>query len=342
MINNDTDFFLYVDNFAKYKDVKSELICDFSENSNPLVTIAIPTYKRTDTLKEAIDSALNQKNYENYEVIIVDNEDNFDIETATERLIKSYKTNKIRYFKNKQNLGMFGNWNRCIELAKGKWFSLLHDDDLLEENYLEAMTCVISRDNKIRFVTPSHWFLDQRSGNSILKGKFVSKKNSIVRLSLIDYFLSHPVSNVGPFFDRDLMLESGGFNQDFFPITDYVFHTFFHLKYGSYRFLQPLGKYRFQCNESLKQDVAIVSLTNVYLFRNFLNDNFFRSKLFNIYNKVFTNHQIITVKQKFPIINSSELRAKFEISWFYDSKILIILIKIFFKLYNLIRLKLWI
>ncbi len=342
MINNDTDFFIYVDNFARFKDVKSELICDFSENNNPLVTIAIPTYKRADMLKEAIDSALNQKNYENYEVIIVDNDDNFNIESATERLIKSYRTNKIRYFKNKQNLGMFGNWNRCIELAKGKWFSLLHDDDLLEENYLESMDYVISRNNKIKFVSPSHWFLDQRSGISILKGQFIAKRNSILKLSLVDYYLSHPVSNVGPFFDRNLMIEFGGFNQDFFPITDYIFHTFFHIKCGSYRILQPLGKYRFQCNESLKEEVAITSLTNVYFFRKYLNDVFFRSKIFNLYNRIFTNHQIVTVKQKFPQINSNELKVKFGINRVYDAKIFIIFIKLFFKLYNLVRLKLWI
>ncbi|RAX53000.1 hypothetical protein CCY99_06425 [Helicobacter sp. 16-1353] len=47
-----------------FKDTNSvESACIFSTDlppKNPLFTIAIPTYKRLDTLKETIESALNQ------------------------------------------------------------------------------------------------------------------------------------------------------------------------------------------------------------------------------------------------------------------------------------------
>lgn len=34
---------------------------------------------------------------------------------------------------------MFGNWNRCIELVLGGWILILHDDDMIEDDYIETM-----------------------------------------------------------------------------------------------------------------------------------------------------------------------------------------------------------
>lgn len=55
-ITNGSDFLKLSDNI---KDEDYSVIMD-SSPSNPLFTIAIPTYKRIETLKEAINSALSQ------------------------------------------------------------------------------------------------------------------------------------------------------------------------------------------------------------------------------------------------------------------------------------------
>ena len=63
------------DNFKKYKDVDSNLVFK-QENidiNNIDFTIAIPTFNRIKTLKEALDSALNQNTNIQYEVIVVEN-----------------------------------------------------------------------------------------------------------------------------------------------------------------------------------------------------------------------------------------------------------------------------
>jgi cellulose synthase/poly-beta-1,6-N-acetylglucosamine synthase-like glycosyltransferase len=80
----------YEDNFSKIKFIKSKLVYgDLNFNKTPLITIAIPTYKRPDLLEEAINSALNQIDFIDYEVIVVDNDP--DSDTETEKLLKSYK-----------------------------------------------------------------------------------------------------------------------------------------------------------------------------------------------------------------------------------------------------------
>ena len=86
MMDKHTDFFKYIDNFAKIAHVVSVPVKN-PEMESPLVTIAIPTYKRADLLKEAIDSALNQDYDETYEVrlnrpflyMIIDCENNMPV-----------------------------------------------------------------------------------------------------------------------------------------------------------------------------------------------------------------------------------------------------------------------
>ncbi|PAF47042.1 hypothetical protein BKH46_04795 [Helicobacter sp. 12S02634-8] len=54
-------FLISEDNFSKTAHIQSVPIFEQHNCQSPLITIAIPTYKRTDTLIEALESALNQK-----------------------------------------------------------------------------------------------------------------------------------------------------------------------------------------------------------------------------------------------------------------------------------------
>ncbi len=109
----------------------------------PLVSIVIPTYKRLPMLKEAIESAFSQKKCSPYEVIVLDNDQSPDILN----LVSSFDPSKIVVYQNTTNLGMWGNMNRALNLAKGEWILMLHDDDLLLPNALQVFERVISSSN---------------------------------------------------------------------------------------------------------------------------------------------------------------------------------------------------
>ncbi len=101
---------------------------------NTLVTIAIPTYNRADNyLKQALSSAVGQT-YRNIEIIVSDNcsTDN------TESVAKNFKDSRIRYFRQKENIGSNNNCNFCLEHANGIYFLLFFDDDLIDHNFTEA------------------------------------------------------------------------------------------------------------------------------------------------------------------------------------------------------------
>ena len=102
---------------------------------HPLVSICIPTYNRAGMVSKAIDSALAQT-YTNVEVLVVDNASSDTIES----LMAAYSDPRVKFHRNAHNLGMFGNFNRCIESAKGKYIHILHSDDYIDAGFTE--TCV--------------------------------------------------------------------------------------------------------------------------------------------------------------------------------------------------------
>ena len=103
---------------------------------NNLISIAIPAYKAT-YLREAISSALNQT-YTNFELIIVNDKSPENLN----KIVKSFNDSRIRYYENNENLGkksIVHNWNKCLSLAKGEFFVLLCDDDIMMPNFLKTM-----------------------------------------------------------------------------------------------------------------------------------------------------------------------------------------------------------
>jgi glycosyltransferase involved in cell wall biosynthesis len=101
-----------------------------------LVSIAIPTYKGK-YLGEAIESALNQ-DYTNIEIIIVNDKSPYNIES----IVNQYNDQRIRYYSNKINIGKNDptyNWNLCLDYARGEFFVLLCDDDILLPNFVSEL-----------------------------------------------------------------------------------------------------------------------------------------------------------------------------------------------------------
>ncbi len=101
----------------------------------PLISICIPVYNGATFLKECLDSAVAQT-FRNFEVVICD-DGSMDASLAIAETYRQ-KHSFIRVYKNEFNLGLVGNWNRCIELAAGTWIKLLFQDDVLFPNCLQS------------------------------------------------------------------------------------------------------------------------------------------------------------------------------------------------------------
>ncbi len=73
MVDNTTDFFKIKNHFKETEHISSIPIFENKLQEIPKFTIAIPTYKRSVYLREALDSAINQIDSVPYEIIVVDN-----------------------------------------------------------------------------------------------------------------------------------------------------------------------------------------------------------------------------------------------------------------------------
>lgn len=105
----------------------------------PHWTVAFPTYNVDEALFEkALRSVLDQDpGPDRMQILIVD--DCSPGSSLAESIGQRLSPGRIEFFRNERNLGLAGNWNRCIALARGRWIHLLHQDDLLGPGFYERL-----------------------------------------------------------------------------------------------------------------------------------------------------------------------------------------------------------
>jgi glycosyltransferase involved in cell wall biosynthesis len=92
----------------------------------PTVTFVVPCYKLAHYLRDSVESILAQE-YGDFEILIMDDcsPDN------TPAVAASLSDPRIRYVRNNPNLGHLRNYNKGINLARGRYLWLLSADDRL-------------------------------------------------------------------------------------------------------------------------------------------------------------------------------------------------------------------
>jgi len=302
------DFSKNKDSFEEIKNIESILLWgDPNAIPDAEITICIPTYKRPKLLKEAIESAIKQDTNIPYRIIVVDNDENFDNNEIL-KIIKIFNDKKICYYKNIKNIGMYGNWNRCGELATTNWFGLLHDDDLLKSNYIEEVYYILKKYRKYNIGALCFYpeqlnypFNKNKKGynrnyrivNIILKplAKYYSRillKIPIVCNMLFGNVYGAPTC--GNIFNRELFIESGGFNQYFSPSSDWFFYIYFSHRNNVYKYKKSFGIYRWEENESLKEETLEKFKIDREKCILSLKEQFMLCKIyFNIFKKDFIN-----------------------------------------------------
>lgn len=132
---------------------------------NPLISVIIPNYNHALFLKQRIDTVLNQT-FQDFEVIILD-----DCSTDSSReIIEQYRGHsKISniIFNDKNSGGVFKQWIKGIEIAKGDYVWIAESDDYASANFLEETLKIIENDLSLGMV-----FTNTNSVNR--EGKFIT------------------------------------------------------------------------------------------------------------------------------------------------------------------------
>lgn len=108
-----------------------------------LVSVVIPTYKRSDTLERAINSARNQT-YRNIEILVVDdNEPGDEYSQSVKQLIDRLAYDNVTLVTQSKHINGAAARNAGIRKAKGEYISFLDDDDLLFPNKIEKQVVAL-------------------------------------------------------------------------------------------------------------------------------------------------------------------------------------------------------
>ncbi|MBO9659931.1 MAG: glycosyltransferase family 2 protein [Chitinophagaceae bacterium] len=108
------------------------------ENTSRWVSFCISTFRRPVFLKEQITLLLTQQDPD-FEIVISDN----DPEGSGAEIAASFNDDRVRYFRNEENLGMIKSFNKSIERATTPFITMVTDDDPIQPEFLLTLKQVI-------------------------------------------------------------------------------------------------------------------------------------------------------------------------------------------------------
>ncbi|MBE9040224.1 glycosyltransferase [Oscillatoriales cyanobacterium LEGE 11467] len=133
-------------------------------SQSPLVSICIPTYNGDRFLKDALSSAFAQT-YPNIEVILSDDRSNDRTLEIAESFREHTSINYTVLSHDRSNLA--GNWNHCIDRARGDYIKFIFQDDILDADCVEKMLELAERDREIGLVFSPRLFLLEKGVDRI-------------------------------------------------------------------------------------------------------------------------------------------------------------------------------
>lgn len=146
----------------------------------PLVSVIIPVYNSSDTLRKTLESAIRQT-YSNFEIIVVD-------DGSTDNhysIVQDIHDSRITYFKLEEHTNANVARNHGITKSKGLYVAMLDADDLWKESHIEECIEIMS-----------HNLCDGLYGSLIINNSLLNTQTEILVRdlhegeSMIDYLLS--------------------------------------------------------------------------------------------------------------------------------------------------------
>jgi len=221
---------------------------------SPTVSVCVPTYNGKPYLQECLDSILAQS-FEHFELIAVD--DGSSDETHDVLLDYAKRDERIKVWQNSINLGLVGNWKRCIELASGDWLKFVFQDDFIHPRCLEELLKVATRDVPIVVCRRNIQF-DDVSAETITGYQGSLARSESVLFSDGDYcpaekFREATIQYLGLNFvgepttvllHRDVFNKFGEFNSGLIQLCDFEYWVRVAMNTGLRVVREPLATFR--------------------------------------------------------------------------------------------------
>src|SRR4051812_16814872 len=183
----------------------------------PDVSILLPVYNSQHFVKKAIDSLLKQT-FTDFELLAI-NDGSTD---GSEKVIQSFKDNRIIYLKNKTSKGLISALNKGVKFANGKYIARMDGDDVSlpdrlqkQVNWLEKFPATDVVACQVRFIdeydnVTGHWKEDLETvtyreiQRKMAWGNCIAHSSVMIRSGIVkEYLFSEKQKNTE---DYDLWL----------------------------------------------------------------------------------------------------------------------------------------
>ena len=125
----------------------------------PLVSIGIPTYNGAKHLRESIESVIAQT-FEDFELILIDDLSRDETWAIAQEYAR--RDTRISAVRNSKTLGLVGNFNRCLEAAKGRYVYVWHQDDVMLPQNIERKVALLNANPQVGFVHSNVLMIDEQ------------------------------------------------------------------------------------------------------------------------------------------------------------------------------------
>jgi glycosyltransferase involved in cell wall biosynthesis len=177
----------------------------------PLVSVVIPVFNGEKTIRETIESVLNQT-LTDFELVVI----NDGSQDGTLDIVERIPDSRIQVF-SYPNAGQSTSRNRGIEIAKGDYISFIDADDLWTPDKLEAQLQALQANPKAGVAYSWTDWIDE-SSQLLGKGSYNTEQGEVFTKLLLNDFVANG-SNV--LIRRQALTEVGGFDPSVTPAEDW-------------------------------------------------------------------------------------------------------------------------
>lgn len=136
--------------------------------NKPRISVAVPTHKRADYLKDCLTSIFNQTLLP-VEVVISEDGSDVDTKKVIDQFICTYPDIIVKHIVNEIPLGQLANRQQAFRLTTGEYVAMLDDDDIWHNDFLNLTYNALSKHEESSFCSSNHYFMD--GNNNLLEEK---------------------------------------------------------------------------------------------------------------------------------------------------------------------------
>lgn len=114
------------------------------------VDVLLPAYGSPALLRQAVLSVLAQE-HDDWRLVVVDDA---DPDPATARWVAALDDPRVTWVRNERNLGVNGNFRRCLELAEAPVMTVMGQDDLMLPHHLALLAGTLAAHPEVDVVQP--------------------------------------------------------------------------------------------------------------------------------------------------------------------------------------------